>query len=250
MKKTAALALLLSVFVVGCNSSDNDSSAPVDPIPGNPGLPVLPPGSGGGDDGNDQTTPDNDTDIDFPQEDPLIAEAAHRWGTSYKEMERACKLWTCNLGSVQERMIFSLERDTQNTEGSARVTFTLSESKPDFWASYVFYSELIQNKNVQIESVISNFYYLNDDTPVTVDSVLMGEKTGFDHWSTHQPRDCGGQHCGEMKASILGSATSSFAMAVYRTDGVVTSTQTVYVTDEELQVLAPIFSPTFPEKGW
>ncbi|MEF1229909.1 hypothetical protein QTO02_20870, partial [Vibrio fortis] len=53
-----------------------------DTTPGNPGIPALPGGGDdGGNEGGDQTDPDGDHDLN-PPKDPLIIEAAQRWGTT------------------------------------------------------------------------------------------------------------------------------------------------------------------------
>ncbi|GMM87451.1 hypothetical protein [Vibrio fortis] len=245
MKKNALLTAIVVSLLAGCNSSDN-SSPDRDTTPGNPGIPALPGGGDdGGNQGGDQTDPDSDHDLN-PSKDPLIIEAAQRWGTTYEEMYDACQLWTCNLGAVLERMTFTIERETQLTEGKARITFTLSENRPDFWPSYVFYSETLQHSNVDIESLSSQFSYVEDDQVAKRDSTLLGWKTGFDNWTTHSPRQCDHVFCPDFDTAMFETGVSSHTMAVYRTDGTVTHTQRVYLTKDELNVLYPVYNPTFP----
>ncbi|MEF1281931.1 hypothetical protein QTO05_23010 [Vibrio fortis] len=245
MKKNALLTAIVVALLAGCNSSDN-SSPDRDTTPGNPGIPALPGGGDdGGNEGGDQTDPDGDHDLN-PPKDPLIIEAAQRWGTTYEEMYAACQLWTCSLGAAQERMTFMIERETQLIEGKARITFTLSENRPDFWPSYIFYSDLIQQQNVEIESLSSLYSFVDDDKIQNRESILLGWKTGVDNWTTYSPRRCEEVYCSDFDTSLFENAAYSNTMAVYRTDGTVTHTQRVYLTKEELNALYPVFNPTFP----
>lgn len=90
MKKNAISAAVIAALLVGCNSSDN-SYTDRETVPGDPGAPILPPDNNGGNNGNDQTDPDEDNGLN-PSKDPLIIEAAQRWGTTYEEMYTACEL--------------------------------------------------------------------------------------------------------------------------------------------------------------
>ncbi|MDH5925910.1 hypothetical protein L8S13_06395 [Vibrio lentus] len=241
MNKNTLFSTIIVLLLAGCNSSDNTVTGG-ETSPGNPGLPTFPPGEGDEGNGNDQTNPDGDVDL----KDKLILEAAQRWGTTYDEMYQACQLWECNLGGVQDRLIFTIDRETQLSEGSMKVTFTLTENRTDFWPKYTFYSDLIKHSNVQIEHVESSFHYAVSDETQSSSSTLKGWKTGFDEWSTQDPRECTNNFCSDIKTSWLENAQMSQAMAVYREDDIVFATQRGYVTGEELQVLFPMFDATFP----
>ncbi|CAK3958061.1 Lipoprotein [Vibrio crassostreae] len=248
MKKSAlfvALVALVAVLLSGCNSSDSSDTAG-GTAPHNPGNPILPPGGGDGS-GDDQTNPDEDTGLNPPQTD-LIAEAAKRWGTTYDQMYNACQLWTCNLADLQERITFTIERETLLLEGSSKMTFTLSHNNADLWPTYVFYSDLIGNTDIEIEHVSSTFHHVDTEKVINEGSTLLGWKTGFDSWATQSPRDCVEAYCAEFKTSWLETGTYSSAMAVYRENGEVIKTQRGYLAQDELRVLFPIFNPTFPEQ--
>ncbi|WP_135456512.1 lipoprotein [Vibrio echinoideorum] len=245
MKKSALFVALIAVLLTGCNSSDSSDSTG-GTAPHNPGTPILPPGDGDGSTG-DQTDPDEDTDFN-PSKDPLIIEAAQRWGTTYDEMYNACQLWTCNLAEVQERITFTIERETQLLEGSAKVTFTLSHNNADLWPTYVFYSDLIGSTDIEVEHTSSTFSYVSDDKIVSEGSTLLGWKTGFGSWATQNPRDCVDAYCAQLKTSWLETGTYSNAMAVYRKNGEVINTQRGYLSQDELRALYPVFSPTFPDQ--
>ncbi|MEZ8556863.1 hypothetical protein AB6D26_09095 [Vibrio cyclitrophicus] len=243
MKRTALFASLIAALLTGCNSS-NDSNSVDGSAPHTPEKPILPPEGGDGSAG-DQTNPDEDTDLN-PSKDALIVEAAQRWGTSYDEMYNACQLWSCNLADIQERIIFTIERETQLLEGSAKVTFILSHNTADLWPTYVFYSDLIGNTEIEIEHSSSSFHYIDDDKIVSEGSTLLGWKTGFGSWATQNPRNCIDAYCAEFKTSWLETGTYSSAMAVYRENGEVIKTQRGYLSQDELRALYPVFSPTFP----
>ncbi|CAK1768731.1 lipoprotein [Vibrio crassostreae] len=241
MRKSVLFVALFAALLTGCNSSESAGGT----TPHNPGKPILPPGDGGGSTG-DQTDPDEDIDFN-PSKDPLIVEAAQRWGTTYDEMYNACQIWTCNLAELQERITFTIERETQLLEGSSKITFTLAHNNSDLWPTCVFYSNLISNTGIEIEHVSSSFHYVDTNKIAQEGSTLRGWKTGFDSWATETPRNCIELSCNQFKTSWLEKGTYSSSMAVYRLDGEVIKTQRGYLSQEELQVLFPIFSPTFPE---
>ncbi|MEZ8721755.1 hypothetical protein AB6D66_11830 [Vibrio pomeroyi] len=182
MKKSALFVALVAALLAGCNSSDS-SNTTGGTAPHNPGEPILPPGDGDGSTG-DQTDPDEDTDLN-PAKDPLIIEAAQRWGTSYDEMYNACQLWDCNLLQVQERITFTIKRETQLLEGSAKVTFTLANNSNDLWPTYTFYSDLIEDADIDIEAVLSTFNHVKDNKIENEGSTLLGRKALINSWVTH-----------------------------------------------------------------
>jgi hypothetical protein len=247
MKKNALLTAIVVALLAGCNSSDN-SSPDRDTTPGNPGIPALPGGGDdGGNQGGDQTDPDGDHDLN-PSKDPLIIEAAQRWGTTYEEMYDACQLWTCNLAGLNERITFTIERDTVLLEGSSKIVFTLSDNRHDLWPTFTFYSDLIGRKDIDIEHVDSTFDYRELDSIQREGSTLLGWKTGSDSWVTQDPRNCDNVYCAYLKTSWLENALHASAMAVYRLDGEVTATQRTYIAEEELKALFPIFNANFPSQ--
>ncbi|MCY9853085.1 hypothetical protein [Vibrio mediterranei] len=236
---------LIAFGLSGCNSSDNQFT-PQDPLPSNPGKPIIPPGGDGGDNGNDQTNPDNDADLG-PSKDPEIIEAAQRWGVTYEEMYHACEMWQCDLSSVQERVRFSIERETQLVEGEATITFTLAEHHSDFWPSLTFRSPLIGHTSIEIEHATSTFHFNETGAEQNKGSTLLGWKTGVDNWATQTPRNCTEAYCDYLRTSWLENALYSNGAAVYRLDGQVTAVQRVLYTGEELKALYPLFNATFPE---
>lgn len=245
MKKSTLLLTLLLLALSGCNSS-SDSSPSDDLIPGKPGIPILPPANDGDNQGGDQTDPDEDIDL-VPPKDPKIIEAAQRWGTTYEQMDNACELWVCDLSSLQDRIIFSIERESELIEGKVKVEFTLADNHFDFWPSFTFHSPIIGNPSIEIQHSTSVFYFNELGEEKLEGSVLLGWKTGVNTWATQHPRECYEIPCTYLKTFWLDNALYATVSAAYRLEGEVIGVQNIRLTPAELKSLFPIYDASFPD---